>query len=82
MIRALAIVFAVAAGGAVAATLSQAYAQSPDPARLAPGSSRSVLTPRPSIPHTGVAPRPSGATRSEVIHRRSRMVGQRSRGRR
>jgi hypothetical protein len=80
MIRALAIVFAVVAGSGVAATLS--HAQSPDPALLAPGSSRSVLTPRPSIPHTGVAPRPSGATRSEVIHRRSRMVGQRSRGRR
>jgi hypothetical protein len=80
MIRTLVVVFA--ATGAVAVTLSQAYAQSPDPALLAPGSSRSVLTPRPSIPHTGVAPRPSGATRSEVIAHRSRMVGQRHRGRR
>jgi hypothetical protein len=53
MIRTLVVVFA--GTGAVAVTLSQAYAQSPDPALLAPGSSRSVLTPRPSIPHTGGA---------------------------
>jgi hypothetical protein len=35
---------------------SPANAQSPDPALLAPGSSKAMLTPRPAIPHTGVVP--------------------------
>jgi len=33
--------------------MSRANAQSPDPALLAPGSSRSILMPRPAMPHTG-----------------------------
>ena len=33
--------------------MSRANARSPDPALLAPGSSRSILMPRPAMPHTG-----------------------------
>ena len=51
-------------------------AQSPDPALLAPGASRTVLTPRPAIPHTGVAPRPSAQPRAEVIPRTPGLASQ------
>jgi hypothetical protein len=49
--------------------LAIANAQSPDPALLAPGSSGSMLTPRPFVPRTTVAPQPGGAVRDQVIPR-------------
>jgi hypothetical protein len=64
------------AGSIAALSTLQANAQSPDPALLAPGSSRSVLMPRPSIPTTSVAPRPTGASRAEVTPRGSGLASQ------
>jgi hypothetical protein len=63
--------------GSIAALASlQANAQSPDPALLAPGTSRSMLMPRPSLPTTTVAPRPTGASRAEVIPPSSGLASQ------
>src|SRR5271156_244238 len=58
MVRIL--ILSLVLAGSVAAPMSQANARSADPALLAPGSSRAMLMPRPVMPHTGVAPRPTG----------------------
>jgi hypothetical protein len=50
------IVSLMLAGGVALMAAPHAKAQSPDPALLAPGSSRAMLTPRPGIPHTGGRP--------------------------
>jgi hypothetical protein len=75
MIRSL-IVSVMLAGSIAAVPTSRANAQSPDPALLAPGSSRAMLMPRPAVPHTGVAPRPTMPAHAEVTSRRSGLAGQ------
>jgi hypothetical protein len=75
MIRTL-IVSLMLAGSIAALPTSPANAQSPDPALLAPGSSRAMLTPRTAIPHTGVAPRPTMPAHAEVTSRRSGLASQ------
>jgi hypothetical protein len=75
MIRTL-IVSLMLAGSIAALPTPHANAQSPDPALLAPGSSRAVLTPRATIPHTGVAPRPTMPAHAEVTSRRSGLASQ------
>jgi hypothetical protein len=75
MIRTL-IVSLILAGGVAALAAPRANAQSPDPALLAPGSSRAMLTPRTAIPHTGVAPRPTMPAHAEVTSRRSGLASQ------
>jgi hypothetical protein len=66
----------ILAGSIAALGTLQANAQSPDPALLAPGSSRLMLMPRPSIPTVSLAPRPTGASRAEVIPRSSGLASQ------
>jgi hypothetical protein len=73
MIRTLIVSLMLA--GSIAA-LPTANAQSPDPALLAPGSSRAMLTPRTAIPHTGVAPRPTMPAHAEVTSRASGLASQ------
>jgi hypothetical protein len=75
MIRTVISILVVAASVAALAA-SPVGAQSPDPALLAPGSSRATLTPRPAIPHTGVAVRPTVQPRAEIIPRRSGLASQ------
>jgi hypothetical protein len=75
MIRTLIISFMLA-GIIAAVPTSRANAQSPDPALLAPGSSKAILTPRHAMPHTGVAPRPTMPAHAEVTSRRSGLAGQ------
>jgi hypothetical protein len=70
------IVSLMLAGGIASMAAPRAEAQSPDPALLAPGSSRAMLMPRPGIPHTGVAPRPTIHTHAEVMSRRSGLASQ------
>jgi hypothetical protein len=70
------IVSLMLAGGIALMAAPHAKAQSPDPALLAPGSSRAMLMPRPGIPHTGVAPRPTIHTHAEVMSRRSGLASQ------
>ncbi len=73
MLRAVAVSVVIAAGVAYALP---AWAQSPDPATLAPASSRGMMMTRPAVPHTGVAPRPAGAVRTHVIPRASGLASQ------
>jgi hypothetical protein len=70
------VVSLILAGGIALTAAPHARAQSPDPALLAPGSSRVMLTPRPGISHTGVAPRPTIHTHAEVMSHRSGLASQ------
>jgi hypothetical protein len=75
------VVISIVLAAAMALPAVPARAQSPDPATLAPPASRGMLMTRPSVPHTGVAPRPAAAKRAHVIARSSGLVSE-SHGRR
>jgi hypothetical protein len=70
------IVSLMLAGSIALMAAPHARAQSPDPALLAPGSSRAMLMPRPAVPHTGVASRPTMHVHAEVTSRRSGLASQ------
>jgi hypothetical protein len=70
------IVSLMLAGAIALVAAPHAKAQSPDPALLAPRSSRAMLMPRPGIPHTGLAQRPTIHTHAEVMPRSSGLASQ------
>ncbi len=74
MLRTMALSVVLATGMALPAVPTRA--QSPDPATLAPGSSRGMMMTRPAVPHTGIAPRPAGAVRAQVMPRTSGLASQ------